>query len=71
MLFEKFHQKIVNNNTIIGTIKSSELFNINIEIPNIQRILDKDKVNDILKYYINNFKPRDIQCFRCYKYTLL
>ena len=45
-----------NNNTIIGTIKSSELFNINIEIPNIQKFVDKDKVNDILKYYINNFK---------------
>ena len=51
--FEKFIQI---NNKLIGTISISNLLKLNIETPDIQRIVDTDKVNDIVNYQINHIK---------------
>ena len=51
-----FIESINLNNTNIGYIKSKELLNIDIILPNIQRIKDNDKINDIVKYQIEYYK---------------
>ena len=50
MIWDELDEKITINNRYIGVISSSKLMTFNIEIPNIQRIRDNDKVNDIVAY---------------------
>lgn len=50
MIWEEFDNKITINNRYIGSILSSKLMTFPIEIPNIQRIRDDDKVNEIVAY---------------------
>ena len=51
-----FESSIATNNRRIGIIKISKLLNIDIELPEIQRIVDNDNVSEIINYQINYFK---------------
>ena len=44
------------NNKIIGIIDNLQLVNNDINIPDIQRIVDDDNVDDIVNYQINYYK---------------
>ena len=59
MLWDDLVNKNINNK-YIGTIKSSILFGIDIDVPNIQRIKDSNKIDDIINYQLNYFKERGI-----------
>lgn len=50
MIWDEFESKIIINNRYIGVIQSSKLMTFPIEIPNIQRIRDDDKVSEIVAY---------------------
>lgn len=50
MIWDEFDSKISINNRYIGVIASSKLMTFPIEIPNIQRIRDDDKVSEIVAY---------------------
>ena len=50
MIWDELTEKIQLNNRCIGVIPSNKLISFNIEIPNIQRIRDDDKVKDIVAY---------------------
>ena len=54
------NNSIRSNNTILSLVKFSDLMRYDIIIPNIQRILDMNKVNEIIKlqksYYDINIK---------------
>ncbi len=50
MIWDELDDKIIINNRYIGVIRSSMLMTFPIEIPNIQRIRDDDKVNEIVAY---------------------
>jgi 5-methylcytosine-specific restriction endonuclease McrA len=50
MIWDELDEKIIINNRYIGVIHSSKLMTFPIEIPNIQRIRDDDKVNEIVEY---------------------
>jgi len=50
MIWDEFESKININNRYIGVIASSKLMTFPIEIPNIQRIRDDDKVSEIVTY---------------------
>lgn len=50
MIWDELTEKIQLNNRCIGVIPSNKLISLNIEIPNIQRIRDDDKVKDIVAY---------------------
>ena len=50
MIWDELDEKITINNRHIGVITSSKLMAFPIEIPNIQRIRDDDKVNEIVAY---------------------
>jgi hypothetical protein len=50
MIWDELTEKIKLNNRYIGVIPSNTLLSFNIEIPNIQRIRDDDKVKDIVAY---------------------
>ena len=52
--------KLEINNKIIIKINFSELLKYNIITPNIQRILDLDKVNNIVTYQIEYFKINNL-----------
>lgn len=56
MIWEQLTEKIHLNNRCIGVIPSNTLMSFNIEIPNIQRIRDDDKVNDIVAYQQSKLK---------------
>jgi 5-methylcytosine-specific restriction endonuclease McrA len=56
MLWDYLNSKIIIDNKYIGNIKTSKLLNQEIEIPNIQRIRDDNKINDIVNYQINYYK---------------
>lgn len=46
----------LTNNVIYASIFSKQLFSLKPEIPNIQRIIDESKINDIITYQLNYFK---------------
>ena len=50
MIWDDLDEKITINNRYIGVIASSRLMTFPIEIPNIQRIRDDDKVKEIVAY---------------------
>ncbi len=50
MIWDEFDEKITINNRCVGSISSCKLLTFPIEIPNIQRIRDDDKVNEIVAY---------------------
>ena len=56
MIWDVLDEKISINNRHIGTIQSGKLMMLNIEIPNIQRIRDDDKVKDIVAYQLLKLK---------------
>lgn len=55
-LHTSLNPKIELNNKIIGIINNSKLVNDDINIPDIQRIVDDDNVDDIVNYQINYYK---------------
>ena len=56
MIWDEFESKISINNRYIGVIASSKLMTFPIEIPNIQRIRDGDKVSEIVAYQQGKLK---------------
>ena len=54
MILERVSNKLQINNKYIGRIMLDKLFSLDIKIPNIQRILNEEKVNNIVKYQIEN-----------------
>ena len=56
MIWDEFESKININNRYVGVITSSKLMAFPIEIPNIQRIRDDDKVNDIVAYQLGKLR---------------
>jgi hypothetical protein len=56
MILDVLESKISHENTWLGTIKSNDLFNLSINIPNIQRIRDNDKVTDIISYQCDYYR---------------
>ena len=56
MILDVLESKISNEHTWLGTIKSNDLFNLSINIPNIQRIRDNDKVTDIISYQCDYYR---------------
>lgn len=56
-----FETSININNKIIGKINNVKLMNIDIQIPNEQRIKDEDKINEIIEYQEAYFKKNN--CF--------
>lgn len=50
MIWDEFDEKITINNRCVGSISSCKLMTFPIEIPNIQRIRDDDKVKEIIAY---------------------
>jgi len=56
ILQEKFINYFSVNDSIYGSIFSKDLFSIKLDIPNVQRITDDTKINDIIKYQCNYFK---------------
>ena len=55
-LQEKLSNNFLINESLYGSIYSKDLFNIKLEIPNVQRITDDSKIIDIIKYQCNYFK---------------
>ncbi len=53
MLLGLVIDRIQINNKYIGRIMLKDLFEVDIKIPNIQRILNEDKVNNIVDYQID------------------
>lgn len=49
-LLDEFDQCITLNNKHVGIIQSGKLIKHNIQIPNIQRLRDDDKISDIVAY---------------------
>ena len=47
------------DNKIVGNITSKNLFSLNIQIPNFQRIIDTDKIEEIIKYQCNYLKKNN------------
>ena len=47
-------------NKKLGSIMSKDLLSLSLIIPNIQRIIDIDKVNDIVVYQKNELKERGV-----------
>jgi hypothetical protein len=47
------------DNKILGNITSKNLFSLNIQIPNFQRIIDTDKIEEIIKYQCNYLKKNN------------
>ena len=56
MIWDALDSKIIINNRYIGVIASNILMTFPIEIPNIQRIRDDDKVSDIVIYQQGRLK---------------
>ena len=56
----KFSEKIQINNKIIGKINNKILLDIEINIPNEQRIRDDTKVNEIIEYQEDYYKKNGI-----------
>ena len=58
-----FENKLINSfsikNCIYGSILSKELLSLKIEIPNIQRITDDEKIEDIIKYQKDYLKKHN------------
>lgn len=59
-IWEEMNQNIVLNNKYIGIINSSILLRYNIQIPNVQRIIDDIKVNEIILYQKTKLKNNGI-----------
>ena len=59
MFWEQINSKIFDDERYVFFIKSSKLLSQDIELPNIQRIRDDDKVNDIINYQLNYFKKKN------------
>lgn len=57
-VIDKIKQKIEVNNRIICNIMSKDLFEIPITLPYEQRLLDSDKVNEIVLYQQNELKNK-------------
>jgi hypothetical protein len=58
-LKEKFINYFSINNSYYGSIKINDLIGLNIEIPNIQRITDDSKINDIVNYQCDYHKKNN------------
>ena len=56
MFWEEITLKICDDKRYVFFVNSSKLLSQDIELPNIQRIRDDDKVNDIINYQLNYFK---------------
>tara|TARA_B000000475_G_scaffold164112_1_gene132040 strand:- start:130 stop:1197 length:1068 start_codon:yes stop_codon:yes gene_type:complete len=59
MLLSSINSRLQINNKYIGRITLDKLFNNDIITPNIQRILNQDKVNEIVNYQIENLQYDD------------
>ena len=59
MILNLLDSRLQINNKYIGRITSDKLFNIDLQIPNIQRILNRGKVNEIVNYQINELLKYD------------
>lgn len=56
MILNLLDSRLQINNKYIGRITLDKLFNIDIQIPNIQRILNLEKVNEIVNYQIDELQ---------------
>ena len=56
LLLEKMTQRLTCANKTIGSIRSQDLLAIQVDIPNIQRIRDDDKVAEIIDYQLRQLK---------------
>ena len=56
MDYNFLRNKISINNRYLGIVNNKQLLDLNIELPEIQRIVDDDNVNEIVNYQINFYK---------------
>ena len=57
MVFHKFiKNQLQTYNRIIGIINNKVLLSLDIKLPEIQRIIDHDNVEEIVNYQINYYK---------------
>ena len=71
---ETLYQNLIkiNNKNLKGiTIDISSIYNLDFNIPSIQRLEYKDKITEIVKYQEEYFKKINVLIFRSNKYTSL